>query len=192
MDSTTFEQVVAHLLNAQHNKKLDCPYKRRTHSRQFDGYREIWYDIFSKKKIGIECKKWRRCVGVQTIESFSKKIERCKIDKGIMVSFSGYTSLAIDEAIMSEIDIYSFRPLQIEDVSANIKQINFYDIIVPFPKVNFSISKDDISPEELKKLDIQPKKIEDFDIFDENGKNVGNLDRVAGAMAEFDVLTRVV
>lgn len=190
MDPTTFEQVVAHLLNAQHNIKLKCPYKRRTNSRQFDGYREYWYGIFSHYKIGVECKKWSKRVGVQTVEAFSKKLERCKLNKGIMISFSGFTSVAIDEAEMSNIDIYSFRPLQIGDVAANIRQMDFHEILMPFPKVDFTISADDITPEEVKNLDIQMKVIEDFDIFDEKGAKVGNLDRIAGAMAEFEVLTQ--
>lgn len=190
MDPTTFEQVVAHLLNAQHSVWLKCPYKRKTNSRQFDGYREVWHGMFSKYKIGIECKKWSRRVGVQTVEAFSKKLERCKLDKGIMISFSGYTSNAIDEAEISRIDIYSFRPLQLGDVATNIRQIDFPEILMPFPKARLEISSDDITPEEVKSLDIQMKRVEDFDIFDENGVKVGNLDRIAGTMAEFEVLTQ--
>lgn len=191
VDPITFEQVVAHLLNAQHNVWLKCPYKRKTNSRQFDGYREVWHGIFSQYKIGIECKKWSRRVGVQTVEAFSKKLERCKLDKGIMISFSGYTSIAIDEAEMSHIDIYSFRPLELGDVASNIKQIDFPEIIIPFPKASFKISGDDIRPDEVKSLETKMKDfdIEDFDIFDEKGVKVGNLDRIAGAMAEFEVLT---
>jgi len=190
MDPTTFEQVVAHLLNAQYDVRLKCPYKNKTNSRQFDGYREVWYGIFSRYKIGIECKKWSRRVGVQTVEAFSKKLERCKLDKGIMVSFRGYTSNAIDEAEISHIDIYSFRPLQLGDVATNVRQIDFPEILMPFPKAILKISADDITPEEVKSLDIQMKRTEDFDIFDENEVKVGNLDRIAGAMAEFEVLTQ--
>lgn len=189
MEPYTFEQVVAHLLKARHNVWLSCPYRGKTNRRQFDGYREVWLGEFSRHRIGIECKKWNKRVGVQTVEAFSKKLERCKLDKGIMVSFSGYTSTAIDEAEASGIDIYSFRPLQPGDVAANIRQINFPEILMPFPKAKLEISADDITPEEARSLSIKMERIQDFDIFDEDGMKVGNLDNIAGALAEFEVLT---
>ena len=190
MDPTTFEQVVAHLLNAQHNVMLDCPYKNKTNRRQFDGYREVWHGLYSQYKIGIECKKWKKRVGIQAVEAFSKKLERCKLDKGIMISFSGYTHSAIDEADSSQIDIYSFRPLQLGDVAKSIRQIDFPVILMPYPKAKLEISADDITSEEVKELDVKMEQVEDFDIFDENGVKVGNLDQIAGAMAEFQVLTQ--
>lgn len=190
MDPTTFEQVVAHLLNADHNVRLSCSYGEKVRSRQFDGYREVWRSEFVRYRIGIECKKWKKPVGVQSVEAFSKKIERCKIDQGIMISFKGFSSTAIDEAMVSNIDIYSFRPLEPRDVSSNIKRIDFYEIVQPFPTARIQISGDDVTPEEARNPDIRMRDIKDFDIFDEKGTKIGNLDRIAGALAEFEVLTR--
>ena len=92
-DPFLFEMIVAYLFNADHNVKIDCDYNQEPLKRQFDGYKKIWIeDTLSVITIGIECKKTRRPVGIDRVEAFKTKLERCKINKGIMVSFAGYQS----------------------------------------------------------------------------------------------------
>jgi len=125
-ESILFEQVVAHLLKAKHNVKINCKYNGRTRKRQFDGYHEeLLEDYQTIIRIGIECRKKSRKCTLNDIEAFSKKIQRCKIDKGIMVSFCGYQAGALDEARESSIALLEFRPCIVTDFHQGTKIIEF-------------------------------------------------------------------
>ena len=187
MDPIQFEKVAAHLLHATHNVRLPCQYNGSIIRRQFDGYRVVWYGVFSHYKIGIECRKRSRKVGINSVEEFAKKIEKCKIDKGIMVSFLGFTSNAIIAAKSDSLDLYSLRQCRPDDVAENIRQIDFIEFTDHFARANIAIPADDLSFEDAQAIDASS--MIDRNVYDEKGVRLGTLEDIARSMVEFEVLT---
>ena len=126
-DPITFEQVVAHLFQAKHNVTLNCGDTGQ--SVQFDGYRLTYLiPLMTPFRIGIECKKWNRRVNRDEVSAFAMDLKHCKLHRGIMVSFSGYQSGAIERAKDENIDLYEFRPCFSQDLHKNLKEINYKQI----------------------------------------------------------------
>ena len=69
-DPILFEKIIAHLLKAKHNMRIDCGTSRK---RQFDGYIELWLESLVKLRVGIECKKEKRGVEIGEVEAFRTK-----------------------------------------------------------------------------------------------------------------------
>jgi len=125
-ESKLFEQVVAYLFRAKHNVMIDCDYQGTTRQRQFDGYyEELLGDFKIELRIGIECRKRRGKVRIRDVEAFSKTIERCGIDKGIIVSFSGFQAGALDEAKLSRINLFEFRHCVENDFKKGAKVVDY-------------------------------------------------------------------
>ncbi len=169
-----FEQVIMHLLRATHNVRLDCSYGGKTRKRQFDGYRVDWIPFtLTKVKIGIECKKLKRTVGIKAVEAFSTKLQNCKIDKGIMVSYSGFQSGAVDTAKESKIDLYNFRQCEIEDMDGEATQIDFETI----ERIDWYASMGFDSPyRHIQNLS--------YDVYTKDGKRIGTKDTIAFSLLE--------
>lgn len=170
-DPFLFEMIVAYLFNADHNVKIDCDYNQEPLKRQFDGYKKIWIeDTLSVITIGIECKKTRRPVGIDRVEAFKTKLERCKINKGIMVSFAGYQSGAEKSAKEFGIDLYNFRPCTFEDMDGTTLELAIeVSSAIPFhARANFSFP---FKPSEFA--------LEHDDIIKKDGTRIGDYNDLA-------------
>jgi len=186
-DSKLFEQVVAYLFRANHNVMIECDYKGKTRLRQFDGYyEELLGDFKIEMKIGIECRKRRGKVRIRDVEAFSKTIERCGIDKGIIVSFSGFQAGALDEAKLSRIDLFEFRPCVESDFKKGSKVVDYQPIKPGYWRVSAEITGEfnqDSDPEkELTEITSSFSGFHNIDVFDEKGIIVGRLDDMISSM----------
>lgn len=87
-------------------------------------------DILLTHKIGrhifrtiIECKDWKRKVDIKVIDEFSTKIRSVNVEKGIIVSKSGFTS-----GLLKEAEAYSFISLytinEVENIASEIIDFN--------------------------------------------------------------------
>ncbi len=135
-----FEDVVGLLFNAHVNVKIECDYAGDKRTRQFDGYFEIDRGEFSEPiKIGIECKNYRSAVPIEKVEAFTTKINTCKINKGIMVSYNGFQEGAILQAKQASIELFEFRELKKEDLKD--KEVLQIDLKLNGYMPNFRVSK---------------------------------------------------
>lgn len=76
-----------------------------------------------KYRTAIECKYWKKKVNKDIVMKLSKVIEDAGIDKGIIVSKSGFTKDTIDFARHYNIDIVELREVGEEDSQANREDI---------------------------------------------------------------------
>ncbi len=126
-DPIAFEQAIAHLFQAKHNVILSCGDTGQ--SVQFDGYRLTYLaPLMTPFRIGIECKKWKRAVNRNEVSSFAADVRHCKLHRGIMVSFSGYQSGAIERAKSENVDLFEFRPCLPDEPPKNLKEIRYKEI----------------------------------------------------------------
>jgi len=121
-DPILFEKIVAHLLKAKHNERIDCGTSRK---RQFDGYIELWLESLVKIRVGIECKKEKRGVEIGEVEAFRTKITDCHLERGIIVSFHGYQTDAIESAKRTNLSLLEFRPLNSEEIYGPLEENDF-------------------------------------------------------------------
>ena len=186
-ESKLFEQVVAYLFRAKHDVKIDCVYGRKTRKRQIDGYyEELLGDFKIELKIGIECRKRKGKVRIRDVEAFSKTIERCGIDKGIIVSFNGFQAGALDEARLSRIDLFEFRPCVKNDFRKGAKVVDYQPIEPGHWGVGAELSGEidpDSDPEtEIKEINSSFSGFHDIDVYDEKGCRIGRLDDMISSM----------
>lgn len=73
----------------------------------------------NKYQTAIECKYWKKKVNKDIVMKLSKTIEDADIDKGIIVSKSGFTKDTIDFARHYNIDIVELREVGEKDSEAN-------------------------------------------------------------------------
>lgn len=76
-----------------------------------------------KYRTAIECKYWKKKVNKDTVMKLSKIIEDADIDKGIIVSKSGFTKDTIDFARHYNIEIVELREVGEKDPEANREDI---------------------------------------------------------------------
>ncbi|MFW9889154.1 MAG: restriction endonuclease [Candidatus Thorarchaeota archaeon] len=190
MSHIQFEKVVTHLLNAQHNVKLDCMYDDNIVQRQIDGYLEFQPDeMLPKVRIGIECRKRNRPVSITQIDAFASVVNDCKLHVGMMVSFTGYQSGAILKAKSANIQLYSFRQCEKRDLD-----------LIPYDgldgPVEFSYRLDcmpvshDLSIEEKGLLASGGSATYDGYLYDENGKRINTVRNIIKRNLEKEVLLR--
>jgi hypothetical protein len=188
-ESILFEQVVAHLLKAEHGVVIECAYRNAHSKRQFDGYREeMLDDLETVIKIAIECKKWRSKVPRSVVEAFSRKIEGCGIKYGFIVSFSGFQRGAIEDARELDIGLFEFRPCTDADFKKGTKLVK-YDLLLPNylnSRLRFGIP----APlyEERKQIIEAMRDIYKVTIYDEKGNVVGNLGRIVTDIVEREMI----
>lgn len=183
---TLFEQVVAYLLKAKHNVKLDCMINGKIRSSQFDGYiEEHLEDPNIMIKIGIECKKWKsQKIPAKEVAAFSRKIEHCKLDKGIMISYSGFQSGAVDEARESSIALFEFRPCVEGDFHKGTKIVNFDPIGIGHWHVGANLRSD--TPLDTVKL--SSKSFHDVEIYGDQGRRIGKLARIVSDLIDREMI----
>lgn len=85
-------------------------------------------------KTAIECKFWDTKVQKDSVTKLAEILEDAKIDKGVIVSKSGFTPDAIDFAQYKNISLVELREPTDEDWQGRIKDI-LIDIIMPIPHV---------------------------------------------------------
>lgn len=183
-----FEKITSYLLEADHDRKIKCVYGVEIRERQFDGYKELKYnEILEPIKIGIECKNYNSSVPIEKVEAFKTKIERCNINKGIMVSFKGFQSGAIAEAKLSNIDLIEFRRCRESDFideqgNPILMQINIETTsISPSYKLRFNkirVLTNNLTDSDIIKLKSVEKMILEpiyCGIYNEKGIYIGNL-----------------
>ena len=186
-ESIIFEQVVAHLLRAQHDAKIQC--KGSSQPRQFDGYREeISKDLETVTKIAIECKKWKSKVPIAVVESFLTKLQLCGMTFGYIVSFTGYQIGAIELAKQLGIRLFEFRPCTDDDITKDSKAIE-YDPVGPnnwhatlkfFSKTPLDNVADQVS-----------KSLEDIYnviIFDKDGNEIGIVGKIVEDFIDREII----
>jgi hypothetical protein len=185
---TVFEQIVAYLLKAEHNVKLDCMINGKIRRKQFDGYiEELLEDPGIVMKIGIECKKWKsRKVTEKEIAAFSRKIEHCRLNQGIMISYSGFQSGAIDEAGESNIALFEFRPCMKGDFRKGTKIVNFDPIGIGHWHVGAHLRSD--TPLDQERELLSSKSFHDVEIYDDQGKRIGKLDKIVSDMIDREMI----
>jgi len=186
-ESKLFEQVVAYLFRAKHDMMIDCGYSGKTRKRQFDGYYEELLGNFKiELKIGIECRKRRGKVRIRDVEAFSRTIERCGIDKGIIVSFSGFQAGALDEAKSSRIDLFEFRPCVENDFKKGAKVVDYQPIEPGYWKVSAEVTgelESDSEPEEeIAEISSSFSSFHNIDIYDEKRDKIGRLDAMISSL----------
>ncbi|WP_405055740.1 restriction endonuclease [Kribbella sp. NBC_01505] len=81
------------------------------HDRQLDGRLsgakrqvDIWASgsvAGATVTIAIECKRYRRAVGIGTVDEFAGKLQDLDVDRGILYSYSGFTQAAANRAANS-------------------------------------------------------------------------------------------
>jgi len=187
-ESKLFEQVVAHLLRAQHDVKMKC--KGSSKPRQFDGYREeISEDLETVTKIAIECKRWQYKVPIDRVESFSTKLQMCGIKYGYIVSFKGFQIGAIELARELNIGLFEFRPCTDDDVTKDTKAVQF-DLVAPNnwrAGLKF-FSKTLPADSEMEKINDSMKSIFDVIIFDEDAKEIGIVGKIVEDFIDREII----
>ncbi len=186
-DFALFEQVIAYLLKAEHNVKLDCIVDGKIRSNQFDGYiEEFLPDSHIVVKIGIECKKWKTRVPVKEVADFARRIKRCRLEKGIMISYSGFQSGAIDEASESNIALFEFRPCKEGDFRKGTKIVNFDPIGIGHWHVRADLRSR--TPLDNDKEELSSKSIHDVEVYDSQDMRVGKLSRIVSDLLDREMI----
>jgi hypothetical protein len=186
-DYTLFEQVVAYLLKASHNFQLDCMVGGKKRSHQFDGYvEEFLIDQQIMIRIGIECKKWATKVPVKEVADFARKIKRCRLDKGIMISYSGFQSGAIDEGRESNIALFEFRPCKEDDFRRGTKIVNFDPIGTGHWHVRADLRSR--TPLDNNKEELSSKSIHDVEVYDSQDMRVGRLSKIVSDLLDREMI----
>lgn len=190
-----FEQVVAHLLKAKHNVKLDCMFDGSARKIQIDGYREVHVDaLLAPMKVGIECRRKKRPVRRREISAFSKEVERCKLHLGIMVSFSGFQSGAIDEAKVEKIRLFEFRQSVADDFIRKMHVINYKPINPGHWSVrahlDTGISSSELLNAEEELLKSSGEDFHDVHVYAKNEVRIGKLSDIITDLIEREVFWR--
>ncbi len=187
-ESKLFEQVVAHLLRAQHDVKIKC--KGSSKPRQFDGYREeISEDLETVTKIAIECKRWQYKVPIDRVESFSTKLRVCGIKYGYIVSFNGFQKGAIELASELDIRLFEFRPCTDDDVTKDTKAVQFDPVAPSNWRARLNIfSKTLPTDSETEKINDSMKSIYDVIIFDEDAKEIGIVGKIVEDFIDREII----
>jgi len=173
-----FEEVIGLLFKAQIDVKIDCDYAGDKRKRQFDGYYEIDRGEFLEPiKVAIECKNYGSAVPVEKVEAFTTKLNTCKINKGIMVSYRGFQRSAILQAREASIELIEFRELKEDDLKDDeALQLNL-NLTAYSPIFNITnMDRQIISPEltdeekvELKNIALKLEKNKNDFLYNENG-----------------------
>ena len=186
-DFTRFEQVVAYLLKAEHNVTLDCIIDGKKRSSQFDGLIEEHLENPNIRiRIGIECKKWKIRVPWKEVAAFSEKLRHCKVDKGIMISFSGFQSGALEEARDSNIALFEFRPCREDDFRKGTKIVNFDRIGTGQWHVKAELSSK--TPLENEEDELSVISIYEVELLDGKGESMGKLGKLVSDMIDREMI----
>lgn len=159
----------------------------KTRSSQFDGYiEEHLEDPNIVIKIGIECKKWKSKVPAKEVAAFSRKIEHCRLDKGIVISYSGFQSGAVDEASESNIVLFEFRPCKEGDFRRGTKIVNFDPIGIGHWRVGADLRSK--TPFDREREELSSKSIHDVEIFNDQNKRIGKLGRIVSDIIDREMI----
>jgi len=92
-------------------------------SREIDVYAEIPLG-FHTYKTAIECKNYNDTIGIETVDAFLGKLQDIEVDKGILVTKSGYTGPAKKSAREHGLDLIELRKPAEEDWQGRLKVIH--------------------------------------------------------------------
>lgn len=109
------------------------------------------------------------------------------VDKGIIVSFTGFTSNALVTGKSASIDLYSLRPCRKEDVAENIRQVDFVEFIDHKTTAALAFPASDFSYEDAQAIKVSS--LINKPVYDAQGQGMGTLEDIGRSMIEFQVLT---
>jgi len=142
-------------------------------TREIDVYAEVPLGPHIYRTV-IECKDYKGNIGIEKVQEFLGKLQDLNVDKGILVTKSGYTKPAKEFAKKHGIDLIELRKPTEEDWGGRVKTIH----------VQMNIYYPEIYDIELKtgRKELVGKKMEgwanELIIIDENGNPYKNLSKI--------------
>ena len=132
MNWENYEEITSYIyekLGEDQKVNIDC-YGRNCRIKGKSGVFHQ-FDVVASHSIGlhnyktaIECKYWKTKVPKDTIMKLNETISDCSVDKGVIVSKSGFTPDAINFARFCGISLVELRQPTNEDWEGRIKDIN--------------------------------------------------------------------